>query len=306
MQDRVRGFNRIDPFENDLIASCGFNQQERVRIFDSLRHKLQHNQSNFNIPVTNLTGRSLSYMVAELTYVQQEKVRLRNHVAHNPRSSYRIAANLALHKLWNGYTIDAERVVDPYYLTVQLGQDSCVLIHNYDGGNADYPNQYQPGNCRLRKQAPRSHVITYRNTIDLSTYNSEYYTLMRAVEISRRKIVDEHRIGPLRNDKFFDLPIATGILIATKLINDGYMNVNDFWTNAGDYHVFSGERIDRAQKFDQLAALYRQSYDLPNNFQSLVDQAEFHAPNIFGFRRVRHQYQNLDDYAEAFVALNLN
>jgi len=85
---------------------------------------------------------------------------------------------------------------------------------------------------------PHRNVITFDNPITIEQYNSKDYQLHLLGEILRRKSTD-----PFRNhllDEFHRIPVAVGIVMATKLIRGGQDAdiLNRFWQKGGAYHLF--------------------------------------------------------------------
>jgi hypothetical protein len=189
-------------------------------------------------------GYSLAEMVSVLLWVQSKKLKLRRTERHSSTyvtTWYHNAPEPAL---------KYERERDPCPLLITLtNRSQFCYISNYSGYHP------QPGNCTLRELDKvrfsyfRPNKIHER--ISLPEFESDWYKLHLAMEIVRRKGETAQLC-----DTYFDLPVAVGIVMATKLVrmkhNDPMVNLailHEFVYNTGPatYHIFSGD--NRKLKF---------------------------------------------------------
>jgi hypothetical protein len=277
----------VDPLlsllESKILASCTCGRKGKVNVF----RKLHGHKPPFDRPEIILTGKSIGYMVSIIFHVLQMKVNKKYHSQMNNQSNYTIRANLSSSDL--SYTEANEINVDPYLISIKLGNETHNLMSNYDGGdsNVGYPNQYQPGNCRLRRTAPHSHTISYNNNITKVDLEKDSHKFLLAIEIARRKVIDYHtekKAG--KKDTHVALPVAVAVYVARKLISDNRINVNLFWKKDGPYHVFSGKPDERTARFNALIAKYKEIENL-GTMVEVEDHIARNAPPSFGFKHLR-------------------
>ncbi len=101
----------------------------------------------------------------------------------------------------------------------------------------------QSGNYYLMQTEPSKGAISYDERISLAQFNSHEYQLDILCEIIRRKAIDPHR--NFFKDEFSDLPVATGIVMASNLIQHTQsLNVmNRFWQKSRRYHIVTGFKM---------------------------------------------------------------
>ncbi len=96
-------------------------------------------------------------------------------------------------------------------------------------------------------------------------------------------------------DQFSRIPVAAGIVMATKLIRGGQdLDIlNHFWKKDEAYHLFSGNLYEtRRDNFNALTGRYMAPYGLSDD-ASLANLLKVHEEEIFG----------CNDYESAFESL---
>ena len=96
-------------------------------------------------------------------------------------------------------------------------------------------------------------------------------------------------------DQFSRIPVAAGIVMATKLIRGGQdLDIlNHFWKKDEAYHLFSGNLYEtRRHNFNALTGRYMARYGLSDE-ASLANLLKVHEEEIFG----------CNDYESAFKSL---
>jgi hypothetical protein len=159
---------------------------------------------------------------------------------------------------------------------------------NYNGSNATQ----QPGNYYLMQVIPTRAVISFDQDITSAQYNSNDYQLHLLGEIARRKAIDPYRDN--LQDEFSSIPVAAGIVMASKLISGGLDPgiLNSFWRRDGDHHLFSGDIETRRDNFNALTSRYISRYDLTDE-ASLANFLEVHAEEIFGYNDYESALESL-------------
>lgn len=187
-----------------------------------------------------------------------------------------------------GVSYNNSQISDPYSLVVTLNDQTYKVIFNYNGNSQQVGN-----NLVVRDNNTR---IVYSTEIDMDQFNSGPYKLLLANEIARRKALDPHK-DQNQLDEHANIPVALGIKMAIKLIENQHIFLNAFWTQKGNYHIFSGTNLLRIDNFNNLVKKYKEHYSiLPTKIEEeLLDyqQVILKDYNLFN---IKHRSKSYDLY----------
>lgn len=153
---------------------------------------------------------------------------------------------------------DDEESADPYFTNLHMSWDNFFhFTLNYSGSQTSM----QPGNSAIRESIPynaKNRFSLCRN-YSLEQYeehlknNSELKKLLLALEVARRKVVDNHKN---LKDPYCDLPIFCASIMAIELMKNKQILDEDFWVRSLKYHIYSGEKEDRERGIKNIIRKY--------------------------------------------------
>jgi hypothetical protein len=269
--------------EERIVLNCRASSDFAFRrdAVQSLVTNIQNNTQGF-VPhtITWETHTPLSAMLSNILWIHDRKLRNRHAPAHP--SSYGTTYE-------RGAALIRGVESDPCPTYFQIENRRYKLSLNYNGS----PTTEQPGNYYLMQVNPTWTVLSFDRNITIAQFNSKDYQLHLLGEIARRKAID-----PYRNnlpDQFSRIPVAAGIVMATKLIRGGLDPdiLNHFWKKDGAYHLFSGNFYEtRRDNFNALADRYMDRYGLADE-ASLANLLKMHAEEVFGYQDYESALQSL-------------
>ena len=162
-----------------------------------------------------------------------------------------------------------EEAADPYYANLCIDYNKKIYYHftlNYSGQSKFAK---QPGNSIIRQSIKwgdhdrTAYSINYSRD-DYFNYlqkNKGLKDLLLSLEVARRKVTDR---GIALQDIYYDLPIYSASLMAIQLMKDSKISESDFWIKGKQYHMYSGERIDRETGINNIIKEYIETYKVRN------------------------------------------
>jgi hypothetical protein len=273
----------IQEVEGRILLNCRVSSDFSLRQADvqSLVTNVQNSTQQFVFPIITWEAHTtLSEILSKMLWIHDRKSRNRHTFAHP--SSYRTTYQ-------RGAALIQGVESDPCPTYFQIENRRYKLSLNYNGS----PATEQPGNYYLMQVNPTRTVLSFDRNITIAQFSSKDYQLHLLGEIARRKAIDPYRDN--LPDEFSRIPVAAGIVMASKLIRGGLDPdiLNRFWKKDGAYHLFSGAFYEiRRDNFNALTGRYMDRYGLDDEV-SLANLLKMHAEEVFGYQDYESALQSL-------------